>query len=233
MHYSSHIQLLRLSKMTSQVAENFTKYFENWMIQLEELLKQLVIVPRETSYVNDHELLVSKMTTHHKNYYTAKWAAAHEDILAFFTPMWLSPLEIVYSWITGWKPSMAFRLVSGGGGAFSDEELKNIDGLRVKIRGEEEKVEREMERQQVAIGDRKMVELARIRNDNDELVELALKGLRMSLERVMKMADCVRLKTLKGLLEILNPLQSVDFLAAISTIQIQMRKRGRKRINVD
>lgn len=233
MHYSSHIQLLRLSKMTSQVAENFTKYFENWMIQLEELLKQLVIVPRETSYVNDHELLVSKMTTHHKNYYTAKWAAAHEDILAFFTPMWLSPLEIVYSWITGWKPSMAFRLVSGGGGAFSDEELKNIDGLRVKIRGEEEKVEREMERQQVAIGDRKMVELARIRNDNDELVELALKGLRMSLERVMKMADCVRLKTLKGLLEILSPLQSVDFLAAISTIQIQMRKRGRKRINVD
>ncbi|XP_010316825.1 protein DOG1-like 4 [Solanum lycopersicum] len=219
--------------MTSQVAENFTKYFENWMIQLEELLKQLVIVPRETSYVNDHELLVSKMTTHHKNYYTAKWAAAHEDILAFFTPMWLSPLEIVYSWITGWKPSMAFRLVSGGGGAFSDEELKNIDGLRVKIRGEEEKVEREMERQQVAIGDRKMVELARIRNDNDELVELALKGLRMSLERVMKMADCVRLKTLKGLLEILSPLQSVDFLAAISTIQIQMRKRGRKRINVD
>lgn len=176
MHYSSHIQLLRLSKMTSQVAENFTKYFENWMIQLEELLKQLVIVPRETSYVNDHELLVSKMTTHHKNYYTAKWAAAHEDILAFFTPMWLSPLEIVYSWITGWKPSMAFRLVSGGGGAFSDEELKNIDGLRVKIRGEEEKVEREMERQQVAIGDRKMVELARIRNDNDELVELALEG---------------------------------------------------------
>lgn len=90
-----------------------------------------------------------------------------------------------------------------------------------------------MERQQVAIGDRKMVELARIRNDNDELVELALKGLRMSLERVMKMADCVRLKTLKGLLEILSPLQSVDFLAAISTIQIQMRKRGRKRINVD
>ncbi|XP_015064398.1 protein DOG1-like 4 [Solanum pennellii] len=233
MHHFSHLQLLRLSKMTSQVAENFTKYFENWMIQLEELLKQLVIVPRETSYVNDHELLVSKMTTHHKNYYTAKWAAAHEDILAFFTPMWLSPLEIVYSWITGWKPSMAFRLVSGGGGAFSDEELKNIDGLRVKIRGEEEKVEREMERQQVAIGDRKMVELARIKNENDELVELALKGLRMSLERVMKMADCVRLKTLKGLLEILSPLQSVDFLAAISTIQIQMRKRGRKRINVD
>uniref|UniRef100_A0A3Q7FPT8 DOG1 domain-containing protein n=1 Tax=Solanum lycopersicum TaxID=4081 RepID=A0A3Q7FPT8_SOLLC len=48
----------------------------------------------------------------------------------------------------------------------------------------------------------------------------------MSLERVMKMADCVRLKTLKGLLEILNPLQSVDFLAAISTIQIQMRKKN-------
>lgn len=201
------------------------------MFQLEELLKQLVIVPREASYVNDQESLVRKMTAHHKEYYTTKWAAAHEDILAFFTPMWLSPLEIVCSWITGWKPSIAFRLI--GGAHLSDVQLKNIDGLKVKIRGEEEKVDREMERQQVAIGDRKMVELARIEDsDNNELVELALKGLRMSLERVMKMADCVRLKTMKGLLEILNPAESVDFLAALSTLQIQMRRRGRKRMNV-
>ncbi|CAN4105606.1 unnamed protein product [Withania somnifera] len=221
--------------MTAQVGKNFTKYFENWMSQLEELLRLLVIVPRENSYVKDQESLVSKMTAHHKEYYRAKWAAAHEDILSFFKPMWLSPLENAYLWVTGWKPSMAFRLV-GVAGDLADEQSKNIDDLRVKIRGEEDKVEREMERQQMAIGDRKMVELARMEtsdnNELDELVELALKGLMMSLERVMKMADCVRLKTLKGLLDILSPIQCVDFLAAISSLQIQMRKRGRKRLNV-
>ncbi|MCD7446206.1 hypothetical protein HAX54_045263 [Datura stramonium] len=219
--------------MGTQVGRSFSKYFENWMNELEELLKLLVIVPRETSCVKDQESLVNKMTAHHKDYYRAKWAAAHEDILAFFTPMWLSPLEIAYLWVTGWKPSMAFRLVGAALSELSEEQLKNIDGLRVKIRGEEEKVEREMERQQVAIGDRKMVELARMKSsDNDGLVELALKGLMMSLERVMKMADCVRLKTLKGLLEILSPKQCVDFLAAISTLQIQMRKWGEKRLRL-
>ncbi|KAK4361203.1 hypothetical protein RND71_020155 [Anisodus tanguticus] len=219
---------------TQLVEKNFSKYFENWMSQLEQLLKLLLIVPRETSYVKDHEALVNKMTTHHKDYYTAKWAAAHEDILAFFAPMWMSPFENAYLWVTGWKPSMVFRLVGGTLSELSDEQLKNIESLRVKIRGGEEKVNREMERQQVAMGDRKMVELARMKSNNsndqlDRLVEVALKGLMVSLERVMKMADCVRLKTLKGLLDILSPTQCVDFLAAISMLQVQMRKWGRKK----
>ncbi|KAM3362107.1 hypothetical protein BC332_04476 [Capsicum chinense] len=220
--------------MATQVGKNFSKYFENWMSQLEELLKLLLIVPRESLYVKDQESLVNKMTAHHKDYYTAKWAAAHEDVLAFFSPMWLSSLENANLWVTGWKPSIAFRLVGVALSQLSDEQLKNVDAMRVKIKGEEDKVEREMERKQVALGDRKMVELSRMRrvddnNELDRLVELALKGLMMSLERVMKMADCVRLKTLKGLLEILSPIQSVDLLAAIATLQIQMRKRGRKK----
>ncbi|XP_009764515.1 protein DOG1-like 4 [Nicotiana tabacum] len=233
--------------MTTQVQKNFSNYFENWMSQLEEFLRLLLMVPKETSYVKDHESLVNKMTTHHKDYYTVKWAAAHEDILSFFNPVWLSPLENAYLWVTGWKPSMAFRLV-GANSELSDEQVKSIDALKVKIRAEEERVEREMERQQVALGDRKMVELARLNssrvrtsgcssdsdsnNQLDGLVEVALKGLMVSLERVMKMADCARLKTLKGLLDILNPKQCVDLLAAITMLQIQMRKWGRKKENL-
>lgn len=118
---------------------------------------------------------------------------------------------------------------------------------------EEEKVEMEMERQQVAMADRRMVELARLSSSVigrggsggdggdevtvaammtaqiDGLVEAALKNLLGGLERVMKMADCVRLKTLKGLLEVLSPMQCVDFLAAKSMVQIQLRKWGKKR----
>lgn len=115
----------------------------------------------------------------------------------------------------------------------------------------------EMERQQVAMADRRMVELARLSSrvigrggsggdggdevmvasttttaaQIDGLVEAALKNLLGGLERVMKMADCVRLKTLKGLLEVLSPMQCVDFLAAKSMVQIQLRKWGKKREN--
>ncbi|PSS29054.1 Protein DOG1-like [Actinidia chinensis var. chinensis] len=94
-----------------------------------------------------------------------------------------------------------------------------------------------MERQQVAVADRTLVELARVatrvnRVDSEEVdgrVEGAVRGLLGGLERVMKMADCVRLKTLKGLLEVLTPVQCVGFLAAKSMLQLQMRRLGKRR----
>ncbi|KAL0442646.1 UNVERIFIED_CONTAM: protein DOG1-like 4 [Sesamum latifolium] len=103
---------------------------------------------------------------------------------------------------------------------------------------EEERVEREMERQQVAMADRKMMELVRQERLAEKnggaaavsgLVEVAVRGMLGGLEKVMKMADCVRLKTLKGMLDVLTPMQCVDFLAAKSMLQIQMRKMGEKR----
>ncbi|XVE95772.1 hypothetical protein REPUB_Repub02eG0128600 [Reevesia pubescens] len=87
------------------------------------------------------------------------------------------------------------------------------------------------------MADRKMVELfrlaRRIRNGElvgqvDRLVEVALKGILAGLERVMKAADCVRLKTLKGVLDVLNPSQSVDFLAGTCMLQIQLRQWSQK-----
>ncbi|KAI3456142.1 hypothetical protein Pfo_012805 [Paulownia fortunei] len=238
--------------MKIQVEEKFSDFYERWMGQLEGHLRLLLVVSRDHSQDAACEAMYNKLTAHHKEYYTFKWAAAHEDVLAFFTPLWLSPLENAYLWITGWKPSMAFRLVESlrkapwqAGGAslagMTEEQVKKIEALKAKIKVEEERVEREMERQQVAMADRKMVELARLeslakkKGDSaavsqvNGLVEVAVKGLLGGLEKVMKMADCVRLKTLKGVLDVLTPMQCVDFLVATSMLQIQMRKWGKKR----
>ena len=226
--------------MKNPVEERFAEFHQKWMCQVEENLQRLLEASRQISPRAEREALVSKVTTHFKGYYIAKWEAAHEDVLAFFSPVWLSPLENAYLWVTGWKPSMAFRMIESlrPAAEISEEQMKKVKELRVKIRLEEEKVEREMERQQVALADRRMVELARlagqIRNgglarEENALVEVALKGLLSGLERVMKAADCVRLKTLKGLLEVLSPLQRVDFLAAILMFQVNIRKWGMKR----
>ncbi|KAL2494661.1 transcription factor-related [Forsythia ovata] len=235
--------------MKTQVEEKFSSFFEKWMCLLEEFCRYYLRISAENSQEVDYEVLVNKLTAHHKEYYTFKWAAAHEDVLAFFTPVWLGPVENANLWITGWKPSMAFRLIESlrriqspgtSLATMTEEQVKKIEALRLRIKMDEEKVERDFERQQVAMADRKMVELAaferRVKKNGDSavtqvnrLVEMALKGLLGGLEKVMKMADCVRLKTLKGVLDTLTPLQSVDFLAAMSTVQIEMRKWGKKR----
>ncbi|XP_073154180.1 protein DOG1-like 4 [Henckelia pumila] len=235
-----------------QAAERFSDYYEKWMMELEDLLKILLLVSRDRHQEAGYEAMVNKFTAHHKDFYMIKWALAEEDVLAFFNPIWLSPLENAYMWITGWKPSMAFRLIEtlsnaaerqcgGSLRGMTEEQGKKMEALRVKIGVEEERVEREMERQQVSVADRKMVELVKLeiqakKRGGEEavekvngMVEAALKGMLAGLERVMKMADCARLKTLKGVLEVLSPRQCVDFLAAMSMLQIQTRKWGLKK----
>ncbi|KAF3452132.1 hypothetical protein FNV43_RR08229 [Rhamnella rubrinervis] len=229
----------------TKVEVSFSEFYDKWVCQLEQCLQQLLNLKLQAPPA-DPQALVSTLTTHYKEYYTVKWAAAHDDVLAFFCPVWSSPLENAYSWVTDWKPSMMFQLIdslrkSRVHGAsledMSEDQVKKIEELRVKIRLEEEKVEREMERQQVAIADRKMVELARlatrIRNGDvvyqiEGLVEVALKRVLSGLERVVKAADCVRLKTLKCVLEVLRPWQCVDFLVATCMLQLQLRQWGKK-----
>lgn len=234
--------------MTTQVEERFTEFLEKWVCQLEQLQHQLLKLSQEKSTLQLHneaelQALVSRVTNLHKEYYTAKWAAAHQDVLAFFCPVWSSPLENAFSWLTGWKPSMLFKLMRKARlRNLSEQQLRKIEELRLKIRYEEERVEREMERQQVAMAGRKMVELARlatrVRNGGGAVVEvegmvdMAMKVILNGLERVMKAADCVRLKALKGLLDLLSPLQCVEFLAATGMVQIRLRQWGRKRSNV-
>ncbi|KAF2303064.1 hypothetical protein GH714_013177 [Hevea brasiliensis] len=135
----------------------------------------------------------------------------------------LSPLQQnVYSWVIGLKPSAVFKLfnsirINGVPSSslveLKQEQLRKIEALRVKIRLEEEKVEREMERQQVVVVDRKMTELVRLVvqvkkgeqvRQVEGLVQVALKGVMARLNKVMKAADYVRLRTLKGVLDVLS-----------------------------
>ncbi|RDY08134.1 Protein DOG1-like 4, partial [Mucuna pruriens] len=236
--------------MKNPVAERFFEFYEKWVWKLEEILHQLLEVSKQRSEVvkseQEVQALVSKVTSHLKEYYTVKWAAAHEDVLLFFTPTWLSPLENAYLWMTGWKPSMVFRHLESlkkqpGIFSITEEQGRKTEELRMRIRMEEEKVEREMERQQVALADRKMVELVKLSSPAknagggdgvDAVVEVALKGVLAGLEKVMKASDCVRLKTLKGVLDVLTPMQCVDFLAANIAMQLRLRQWGKKRDNV-
>lgn len=243
--------------MKNLVAERFTEFYEKWVWKLEEILQQLLEVSKQRDEVvkSEEELqaLVGKVTAHLKEYYTVKWAMAHEDVQVFFYPTWVSPLENAYLWMSGWKPSMVFKIVEnlkkGSTFVLDEEQGKKIEELRVKTKMEEDKVEREMERIQVAMADRKIVELVKLtRNISgpgcssgsssgdgdggeryDALVEVALKGVFSGLEKVMKGSDCVRLKTLKGVLDVLTPMQCVDFLAANITTHLRLRQWGKKR----
>ncbi|MED6148457.1 hypothetical protein PIB30_053341 [Stylosanthes scabra] len=230
---------------SNPVVHTFSQFYHNWIWKLQQILHHLLHVSNQTSYTSEQDLrsLVSNVTTHFKEYYTVKWSLAREDVLVFFSPVWLSPLENAYLWITGWKPSTAFKVLESLKNSnffnMTEEQKRKIEELRMRTKMEEEKVEREMERQQVAMADWKIVELAKLsgratrkkKNNNEEeekVVELAMKKVFGGLERIMKGSDCVRLKTLKGILDVLEPMQCVHFLAASIAMQLRLRQWGEK-----
>ncbi|KAF2303157.1 hypothetical protein GH714_014200 [Hevea brasiliensis] len=114
--------------MKTKVEERFSEFFEKWMCQLDEYLQHLRRASEDyrakTRCEREKELQasVSKVTQHYKDYYTIKWALAHEDVLAFFCPIWISPLENAYSWVTGWKPSAVLKLARRGEGGEGNGE---------------------------------------------------------------------------------------------------------------
>ncbi|KAL9236842.1 hypothetical protein vseg_011466 [Gypsophila vaccaria] len=183
----------------SSVEVKFSIYYEGWLNQLEIHLQNLVMDRNQPNY----NTIVASFIAHHKDYYTAKWALAHEDVLAFFAPQWLSPLESAFSWVTGWKPTSLFRLVDSLRRTrapltslvhLTEDQAQRILSLSLKIKSEEGRVEREMERQQVALGDRNLAYLAQVagrRGVNEPIrSDGAVNGVLDGLEKVMKMGDC-------------------------------------------
>lgn len=226
------------NQMKSQVEEKFSSFFHKWVCEQEELLKNLIHASTDDAMEESHlQDLISKLTTHWKLYYTVKWAHAHHDVLAFFSPSWLTPLETTYCWFTGWKPSLLFKLIvnndDDNNSALSADQLVKIHELRREIKDLEKKVEMGMERQQMSIACPQMVQLSKHHctknNAVEGLVDVAMKTLLVGLEKTMKSADCVRLKTLKGILEVLTPLQCVHFLVSFSLIQVRLRQEGRSK----
>lgn len=234
--------------------ENFSIFYQRWITQLGEyvdILSQLSHQTFDSNNKSNVEAVVEKVITHHKVYYGVKWAAAHQNALLFFKPRWLTPMEQGFLWHTGWKPFIAFDILNTLKNnqvpglstlkELSTEQAEKMEKLKIEIKIEERKVERDMERQQMFITYQPTFELAQLMaqvNDGDiavanidALVDDNMRSFAAGMERVLKRADYARLKTLKLVLEILDLKQSVQFLAGLSKWQVNTRNWWKKNNN--
>ncbi|CAA0839406.1 transcription factor-related [Striga hermonthica] len=212
---------------------NFSDFHKEWMAELEKLVES----DRDESIPKSR---LDKLTAHHKAYYTRKWAAAEEDIAAFYAAEWLNPFEKARMWVTGWKPSSALQLAESM--KLSDEQRHKMARVRAEIKTEEEKVESEMRSlHNVATADPEMLELMRMGMEADrsgsptamaevdKMVDEALKMLKGRLLKLMKMADCARLKALKGVLDVVGPVHGLTYFTSVSIFLIGLRNLGEPR----
>ncbi|XP_002528014.2 protein DOG1-like 4 [Ricinus communis] len=131
-------------------------------------------------------------------------------------------------------------LCTGDLGDLSPNQLVQVDEFQRRIIREEKNITEKMAKHQATVADTSMVELTHaisktrrdegssIGNEVQERVESTLKTKLEGLEKVLQKADDLRLRTLKGIIDILTPDQTVHFLIAAAELHLRLHELGKK-----
>ncbi|CAL9096518.1 unnamed protein product [Musa textilis] len=233
--------------------EHFAKFFECWLAEQERDLQFLRTAAASAGEELRLRPLVDRVLGHYEYYYCAKAASVRRDVLPMFNPTWTSSTENIFLWAGGWRPTMAFHLLYSKSGLqfeprllelvdgnptrdladLSPDQLERIDGLhRQTVRLEKEISEEEAQVQE-SVADARMVELTHALAESEEVeadaMEQEMKTKRGRMNEVLQRADQLRLETLKGLVEILKPVQAVHFLIAAAELHLTLHEFGKSK----
>lgn len=95
-------------------SSSFEAFFEGWLVRQEHYLEELqsVLENCQESRHEDLEELSARVLSHYKQYYEEKSRMCSRNVFLVFNPTWFTPFERTFFWIAGFKPDLAFRLVS-------------------------------------------------------------------------------------------------------------------------
>ncbi|ESW31872.1 hypothetical protein PHAVU_002G275400 [Phaseolus vulgaris] len=237
--------------------ESFHHFFEGWISEQNQHLKDLLVVGEELQSVKD------KVVEHYESYYKTKSRCAKQDVLAMLSPTWTSSLEDAFLWIGGWRPSMAFHLLYSKSGLqfearlqelvqglrthdlgdLSASQISQLDEMQKRVILEERQITDLMAGHQETVADASMVELSHVASEMiranergeveeskefEDKVESTLVQKEEGLEKILQKADELRLGTLKAIVNVLTPKQAIHFLIAAAELHLRLHEWGKK-----
>ncbi|KAF9666703.1 hypothetical protein SADUNF_Sadunf16G0256400 [Salix dunnii] len=218
---------------------SFTRFYDTWFDQLNQLLEQLRIAPKPPSSQDDRSHLSSlaqKIVSHYAEFYRVKSVAIESDVLSVFTAPWASCFERSLHWIAGWRPTTLFHLVytesstlfefhiadilkgqsTGDLGDLSPNQFRRVSELQCETVKEENAITGELSEWQDSANE---VMLGSFTDLGDKIGRLV---------SVVKKADDLRLRTIRRVVELLTTQQAVEFLVAAGELQFGVHGWGRK-----
>ena len=214
--------------------EAATRRFHLWFRGLRSLRRDLSSA-RWSDDPAQLEALVGRFVAHLESYCAAR---AEQDPVWTLSAPWASPAERGASyWLAGWRPTTLVHLLytesgrrfeaqlpdlllgvrSGNLGDLSPAQLAQVDELQRRTVAEEDALSREM---------------AEVQEGRGVVApgggELDVRGLVRRVRAVLDKADALRLRTMKRAVEILQPAQAAELLAAAADMEIGFREFGLK-----
>lgn len=206
---------------------------KSW-IQAQASLRNELIRFRDEPDRTKLRSLVDHVLDRYEAHYRAQTRFAKFDpVQAFNNPSATNLVRAVY-WLSGIRPNILIQLLytesglrfeaqlndllngvhSAASGDINPAQLEKIDDLQRRTIKDEVVIDEEMGRVQESVPD------PFLPSDSD--LDSRLEEIR----RVLEEADGLRMKTLRAVLGILDPLQAVDLLIAVADLEIGVRGLG-------
>ncbi|TMX05420.1 hypothetical protein EJD97_021719 [Solanum chilense] len=213
---------------------SFEAFLQGWLRRQEQFLNEVTITQTtlDESIIRN---LISRILAHYQEYYEEKSRMSHINVFYMFSPSWFSPLEKSFLWIAGFKPGLAFPLLMNSVNDLTENQIEMINGLKIETRIQERNLMDKLAKIQESVAAPPLMGLAQqygmemLRDGEISEVDEEIEIIRTAMENVVTDADRLRTKTADSVVGILNPLQSLKFLAAAAQLQLRIRMIGMQR----
>lgn len=213
---------------------NFQAFLNGWLIRLQDLFDQLSVAVRpENIHKSDdqHQTLIDQVLFQYKQYNEEKSIAAREDVFLLFSPPWFTSFERALLWIGGFKPSLVFKILNGAVKDLTEEQQIGMEIVKAETRSEERELTETMAMIQENIAAGPLLILARraqnmVDGEASAEREAAVRTLHTGMLVALETADGLRAKTVRKVLEILSPIQTVQLLAGAAEFELRIRRSG-------
>lgn len=219
---------------SASVVENFGDFYNAWLETQRGFLEQLPHVLQISDFKEERQLgLINQVLAHYQLYHEEISKAAGEDVFRVFSAPWLSSYERTLLWISGFKPSIVFRLVDGAVKDLTPAQAASMEELKADVKRKERDLTEAMASLQETVAAPPIVGLARRagRLVDGEICEMenAIEELKIGMLGVFDGADLLRGSTMKRVMEILRTDQTLRLLAAATEFQLRIRRWGVQR----
>ncbi|KAM1099132.1 hypothetical protein TB2_038168 [Malus domestica] len=216
--------------------ERFVKFLGGWLDRQQTFLDQLLKLVESPDYENKdarERNLIEQVLSHYQQYFAEKARTAEEDVFVLFSPPWLSSFERSLLWLAGFKPSMVLRMVDSSVEDLTAEQAREMDAVKGETRRAERDLSETMARIQESVAAPPILALVRRvgRPMDGEIssLDMAMEMLKTAMLGVFESADGLRGSTVRKVVEVLSPEQTVKVLAAVAQFQLRIRRWGLQR----
>ncbi|OIV98609.1 hypothetical protein TanjilG_23048 [Lupinus angustifolius] len=219
----------------SNIASSFEAFFHGWLMRQRCHLDELLSAQQQLPDGDSIRGLINRVLCHYGQYYEEKSKVAQNNIILAFSPPWFTSLERMFLWVGGFKPGMAFEVVSTAlEGELSEEQKHRLSQIQQETKLKERELNDELAKFHESVAAPPLVEMARSHGkmclggatlDSQSNISVP-STLKVKLENLVIRADGLRRNTALKVVQVLKPSQAVTFFVAVAELQLRVRAWG-------